>query len=341
MRSEAPPQVSRRPLSKSVPVIVVSTVVLLAVGSLFFRSTPPKAQPVLAAAETISHPVEKFASDSTARTIVSAFNQAGLPYYPEDKVVAFPDPSLGLGTVVTVTRAMPVQVQDGKKTFTVRTWQKTVGELLDENKIELGNEDRVAPSPETLLAPNLRLTITRVARTQVTEKEVVAYQTVIEKDYSQFVGAQKVVQVGKNGEKEKTYLLIREDGELISKTLLKTVTTVVAVTAKVQQGGLNPVSAKCAAYKDWIVAASKKNGIDPNGLFYRMQRESNCNPNSVGSGPKGQVYEGMFQYEKGGLWASMSAKAGLAGASVWDAKAQIDVTAWAWAHGQRGRWPNP
>jgi len=320
---------------RSVPVLVITTVFLLALGSLFFRPTPPVA-PKAEAADSTNHPEEKFAADSSARTIVAAFNQAGVAYYPEDTVVAFPDPALGLGTIITVTRAMPVVVQDGKKTLTLRTWQTTVSELLAEKKIELGAEDRVAPKPETSLTPNLRVTITRVARTEVVEKEMIPFQTVIEKDYSQFVGAQKVVQAGSNGQKEKTYLLIREDGELVSKTLLKTVTTVVAQTQRVQQGGLNPVSAKCAQYKDWVVDASKKNGIDPNALFYRMQKESNCNYNSQASAG----YQGLLQYDPV-FWTTVSAKAGYPGASIWDPKAQIYVTAWAWAHGYRSRWPIP
>jgi hypothetical protein len=321
---------------RSVPAVtVILTVLLLATGSIFFRPTPPPTKTVLAA-ETTNHPVEQFWVDSSARSVVAAFAQAGVPYFPEDKVTAFPEPRMGLGSVVTVTRAMPVVVQDGKKTLTLRTWQESVGGLVQEKKLELGAEDRVAPSQETALVPGLRITVTRVARTQVVEKEIIAYQTVIEKDYNQFVGAQKVIQAGKNGEKEKTFLLIREDGELISKTLLKTVTTIAPQTQKVQQGGLNPVSAKCAQYKDWVVDASKKNGIDPNALFYRMQKESNCNPNSQAAAG----YQGMLQYDPT-LWVKLSKDAGFAGASIWDAKAQIYTTAWAWAHGHRSRWPNP
>lgn len=321
---------------RSVPVLVVSTVFLLAVGSLFFRSTPPIATPAEAANETVSHPEEKFWADSSAGSIVAAFNQAGVAYFPEDKVTAFPEPSLGLGTVVTVVRAMPVVVQDGKKTLTLRTWEDTVGGLIGEKKIELGAEDRVAPSLDTPLSTNLRITITRVARTQVTEKEIIPFQTVIEKDYNQFVGAQKVVQAGKHGEKEKIYLLIREDGELVSKTLLRTTTTLTPQVQRVQQGGLNPVPTKCLQYKDMVVDASNKNKIDPNALFYRMQKESNCNYNSQAAAG----YQGILQYDPA-FWVSVSAKAGYPSASIWDAKAQIYVTAWAWAHGYRSRWPTP
>lgn len=287
------------------------------------------------------HPVEVFTADSSAKSLIAAFTQAGVTYFPEDIVQAFPDPALGLGTVVRVERATPITIRDGKKTVQVRTWKKTVGEVLSEKRLDLGNEDRVGPTPVTLLQSNMTVTITRVARTEVVEKEIVPYETVIEKDYTQFVGTDVVLEQGKNGEREKRYLLIREDGELVSKTLLQTTITLAAQKKKVRQGSLKPVSSRCLQYKDWVVDASKKNGIDPNALYYRMQKESSCNPNSVGYGPAGQIYEGMFQYEKGGLWNTLSTKAGFSGTSVWDAKAQIYTTAWAWANGHRSRWPNP
>lgn len=200
-------------------MLVVTTVFLLALGSLFFRSTPPRAASV-EAADSVNHPEETFAADSSASSVIAAFNQAGIPFYPEDKVVAFPEPTLGLGTVITVTRAMPVIVQDGKKTLTLRTWASTVEGLISEKKIELGAEDRIAPSLETTLVSNMQLIITRVARTQVSEFEVVPFQTTEQNDPNSYRGTKTVTQEGRNGKREKKYLLIREDGELVSKTLL-------------------------------------------------------------------------------------------------------------------------
>lgn len=165
------------------------------------------------------HPVETFSADSTARTLAAAFTQANIAYYPEDVVQAFPDPAMGLGTVIRVERATPVTVHDGKRTIQVRTWKKTVGEILSEKRLDLGNEDRVGPTAATLLQPNMTITITRVARTTVSEFETISYQTLEQDDPSNYRGTKTVTQEGKNGKREKQFLLIREDGELISKTL--------------------------------------------------------------------------------------------------------------------------
>lgn len=165
------------------------------------------------------HPSVIFSVNSSARTIVDAFTQANVPYYPEDTVTAFPAPELGLGSVITVERALPTVVQDGKRTYQLRTWQETVEGLLKEKKIELGAEDRVAPSPQTSLTPNMRITITRVARTTVSEFETIAFKTIEKENPSMWRGEKKVTETGSNGKREKKYLIIREDGELISKTL--------------------------------------------------------------------------------------------------------------------------
>lgn len=294
---------------------------------------------LVSAASTL-HPVEVFSVDSRAKSVVEAFALADKPYYPEDKVALFPTPELGIGTVITVQRALPVTLQDGKKSKTVRTWADTTGGLLSEKKIELGAEDRISPSLDTKVRIDTKVLITRVARTTVTENEVIPYETTIQKDYNQFVGPQTVVEAGKNGQREKKYLLIREDGELKSKTLTSNTVVVTPHTAVVKQGGLNPVPSQCAIYKDLVVAAAGKYKLDPNSLYYRMIRESNCHTNSVGHGNSGQTYYGLFQYELG-YWTSISAKAGFAGADWTDAKAQIYTTAYAWSHNDRGRWPNP
>lgn len=178
------------------------------------------------------HPQETFYVGSDSRSLLEAFTNANIPFYPEDQVTAFPDPKLGIGSVITVTRALPVHLVDGKRSKDVRTWQATVGTLLKEKNIELGQEDRIAPELATTLQKNLTITITRVARTTVVESEVIPYKIVEQNDDSMYRGETKVTQTGKDGQREKKYLLIREDGELQSKTLIAN-TIVQAVVDKI------------------------------------------------------------------------------------------------------------
>ncbi|MBI4948147.1 G5 domain-containing protein [Candidatus Berkelbacteria bacterium] len=325
---------------------VISAVFFLTVLALVIEFFSPPQQKTSSAimqsfvssatSETTSHPTETFTAPPSAKTINDAFKKAGKEFYPEDEITAVPDPSLGLGSLITVKRAMPITLTDGKKKFVIRTWASDLAGLLNESQIKLGDEDKINPSPITTLKPNLKVTITRVARSHVTEIDTIEYKTIVENNFYEYVGTEKVVTAGKNGEIEKRYLIIRIDGEIASKTLVSSKVIKPSVTKKVIRGALKRVTARCQKYVDWAVDASLKNGINPNDLLYRMFKESSCTPTSVAAAG----YQGLLQYDPS-LWVSLSAKAGYPGASIWDAKAQIYTTAWAWANGHRRRWPIP
>ncbi|QQG49896.1 MAG: G5 domain-containing protein [Candidatus Berkelbacteria bacterium] len=318
---------------KKVGFPLIATVILLALGGLFFGEHPPKAQKVEAADDN-NHPEEIFSANSSARNLAQAFAQAGVAYYPEDKVVAFPDPELGLGTVITVNRAMPVSLQDGKRQDLLRTWQDTVGALLKEKNIELGSDDLIAPNLETKLSPNTKITITRVAITNVTEKDAIAFKIFKKDDATLNKGTTKVSRAGVKGQKALHYQVRREDGVEVSRVLTST-EIVKQPEDELQLVGTKPVITVRCKYNDLVLDAAIKNKVDANELCNRMMAESNGNPSSVGAGGK---YLGLYQYDPN-FWNSVSAKAGYGGASIWDAKNQVYVTAWAWAHGYRGRWP--
>lgn len=196
-----------------------------------------KAEPTpLASAGSSLHPVEQFTATPAQKTLIDAFAANNVPYFSEDRVTAFPDPSLGLGSVITVERALPIAVKDGKRTHVYRTWQDTTGALLAERLIQLGQEDRVNFADATPLASGMTIEITRVARTIVTEMEKIPAKTVERENDQVWRGEKKTTQQGKDGKREKKFLVIREDGELVSKTLQSN-TIVEAVVDKIIEIG--------------------------------------------------------------------------------------------------------
>ncbi|MBM2820754.1 MAG: hypothetical protein HW405_514 [Candidatus Berkelbacteria bacterium] len=143
----------------------------------------------------------------------------GIRIYPEDKTQVFPDPSLGIGSKITIQRAMPIIVDDAGKITIIRTWQKQVGEVFSEQKIELGDKDKIDPSKDSWLRPNMKIVVTRVAETEIKETETVAYKTISKNDPNMDKGESRVEQAGKNGTKVKTYLVTRENGVEVSRKL--------------------------------------------------------------------------------------------------------------------------
>lgn len=312
-------------------LIGVSALVL----SIAVLPQPPRSSRTLAADSVVSdtlHPSTTFRFSSDADSIPAAFAEQQVAYYPEDEIVAYPHPSLGIGGVITVRRALPVTIVDGKKSYVVRTWESDVKNLLTEKNVELGTEDQLSLAPTTTLVSGATVKITRVAITSVTVNQPIPYGTVKKNDPTLDQGKTKVTKAGIKGQKQLTYEVRREDGAEVARKLIDTKITKAAEDEQVLVG-TKPVITGWCKYHDWILDASAKYGADPNLLCKGMKLESTGNPNSIGAGR----YHGLFQYELG-LWVTVSAKAGYAGASWTDPKAQIYTTAWAITHGYKSRW---
>jgi len=81
-----------------------------------------------------------------------------------------------------------------------------------------------------------------------------------------------------------------------------------------------------------VRAAARRNGVDPDYLVRVARCESGLNPSSSG------IYAGMFQFS-GTTWRELSARAGEAGQSPYDARAAAETAAWAFANGYASHWP--
>jgi len=167
-------------------------------------------------------------------TAEEMFAVLGVEIFPQDVVTAFPNPSLGVGSALKVYRAQAVLVADAGNETLLRSWAPTVGEFLQEQAIEVGAEDVVEPSSDSnyLTANRLtpvKITITRVEETDVVVSEKIPFETVEQKDATLEKGLTRVDQAGKNGVKELTYHVRRENGEEVSRVLIDT-----EITAKPQ-----------------------------------------------------------------------------------------------------------
>lgn len=257
----------------------------------------------------------------------------GAKPFVEDKFTAFPDIKMGIGSKITLYRAPEYKIKEGKKETVVRSWTDSVENLFSEKQIEIGKDDKVNFPLDTKLESGMSVVITRVALTEVQEKKPIDFKTIKKDDGTMDQGRTKVEQAGQKGVKVLTYLVRREDGEEVSRKLLNTETTKKPVDEIILVGTKPVITVRCK-YNDTVIDAALKYSTDANALCSLMMKESNGNPRSG----EGSNYQGLYQYTDG-FWASASAKAGYSGASIFDPKAQIYTTAWAFTHGQRSRWP--
>lgn len=170
----------------------------------------------------VRHPIDIFhVGLNQGDTEGDVLAQLPTEIYPQDRVKFLMDPKLGLGTIVSVERAMPITIQDGKRTIFTRTWASTVGELLDDFKRPLADLDRATVKEADLLTPNMTIEITRVSKTNLTQTETIAFETTTKDDPNIDRGTTKVVEPGENGVRTKVYEITREDGEEISRKLIQ------------------------------------------------------------------------------------------------------------------------
>jgi len=262
-------------------------------------------------------------------------DELGAGPYAQDKFSAFPDIRMGIGSKITIYRAPDYLVKDGKKKITLRSWAESVGELLSENKIDLGDDDKINFSTDTKLELGMEINIIRVAITNVKKNEPIDYKVIKKEDKTLDQGKTKIQQKGQAGTRVLTYQVRREDGIEISRILIGTEVSVAPID-EIQIIGTKPVITGWCKYNDWVLDASIKNNLDPNRLCRLMRIESNGNPDSIGT-HDGTMYYGLFQYTQS-FWGKASKKAGYSGADWNDPKAQIYTTAWAVTHDYASAW---
>ncbi len=96
--------------------------------------------------------------DGPTQTLAAATVDTTLVPRPESspQLTAVP-----IATPTLTPMPLAITVQDGGDSYTVRTSARTVGELLTEGDIILGESDAIDPPPETPLFNNMALQITR------------------------------------------------------------------------------------------------------------------------------------------------------------------------------------
>lgn len=223
-----------------------------------------------------NHPVEVYLGSSKYRDLKLMAADLNLTIYPEDKVDAFPDPSLGLGSQITIVRATPVLVNDAGQAKIYHTWEKQISGFLTEQKIILGDKDKIEPSSDTWIRWNLNVSITRVAETEIKEQEAIDYKTVKKEDSEMAKGETRVENPGKVGKREKTYLVRRENGQEVSRELIKDEVVeqsedrVVIYGTKIVELGRG-----IASWYDWISGNTAAHNSLPMGSTVRVTNVAN------------------------------------------------------------------
>lgn len=263
-------------------------------------------------------------------------DQLGIEYYPEDKIstelILDPANYNAAGQLLTIERSPVYRVNVDGETKIVRSWAKTIGEVLKGSGISLGQRDIISPSAEEGSYGVLEINVTRVNTVDVWEESIIPFNVTTQSDYNLYVGQTQVTREGANGSKKELVHIVYHNGIEVERSVISSEILSSPIT-KIVVKGVKPYNA--GMWWDTIVAAGNMYGIDPLKMYKVMICESHGNPYA------GTYYKGLFQYSAS-TWAGASSQypgGKYAGVAITDGTAQIYVTAWKVSIQGWGAWP--
>jgi len=155
-------------------------------------------------------------------TVADLLLEKNIVLRESDRVIPGVQEKLTDDIIIKVYYGIPYTLTVDGRTDSGESSALTVKDLLQELAIEVGEFDRVLPEPSTQLTKDLEIRVVRVNQEIVTESVVLPFATTSIPRSDLPVGYQKVTMSGIDGLTINTYLVIQEDGVIVSKQLQKT-----------------------------------------------------------------------------------------------------------------------
>jgi len=131
----------------------------------------------------------------------------------------------GAGLQLIIDRAMPFVFTLYGKTATVRTQGTTIGEMLTEKGIKLGENDKVSKDLNTVLTEGLAVRVWREGKQTITVEEAVDFEVEKIENADREVSYREIQTVGIKGLRNATYEIIVQDGKEVSRKEIASLTT--------------------------------------------------------------------------------------------------------------------
>jgi uncharacterized protein YabE (DUF348 family) len=221
-------------------------------------------------------------------------------------------PLQGMQLTITTPKTVVLLVDGQQKTVT--TTAATAADLLREQGIVLGRDDRTSLYPQQALLDRMRLQVFRVTVTEVKATTAIAHKRIETKDPNAVVGHTTVTRPGSDGTLVTLYRVTSTDGRVSSKDVLRTAVTKAPVDELVTVGSK-------------ALPAGPSNGLNWAAL---ARCESGGNPRAVN--PAG--YYGLYQFSLS-TWASVGGSGNPINASAGEQTARAQAL---FARGGAGQW---
>lgn len=240
--------------------------------------------------------------------------KAGVIVYPEDAVTPEPPDDIledgMVGERYVITRADQVTLILYGNVSGIRTQSKTVGDLLKEKSIKVESSDTVAPSADTPITPDMKITITRQGQQIATVEEEIPAPVEYVNDPTLLKGTTAEKEAGIVGKKVVTYEIKTENGIETGRNKLQEIVTVQPQRKLIARGTKIIISNPSENVKigEQLAASRGWTGEQWYCLYQLWQKESGWNTTSgnSSSGAYGipQALPGSKMASAGADWAT-------------------------------------
>lgn len=163
-------------------------------------------------------------------TVGDLLKSKGIDVSDKDKLQPSLDSKLKTGEVISLKKAIPVNIAANGENFQILTAEETVGDILENEKEELKSHgvEFDESIDETNIALNdkvnegEKLQIIKVEKKEIVSNEAIPFDTIIEKNSDFDVSYENVKTEGAQGQKEVKYEAIYKDGKEISREIKST-----------------------------------------------------------------------------------------------------------------------
>ena len=166
---------------------------------------------------------EIYSVKTMENTVGEAIEHTPIDLIPEDYINVGLDQELSSKDVnkVVIKKAVPINILVDGKEIKGYSWKKTVREAIDLNNIKISQKDRLNnASFSDAIYPGMNIEIIRVEEKIVKEEEEIAYSVVTKDNNYLDKGIRRIIREGKDGQKEKKFKVVLENGIETAKELL-------------------------------------------------------------------------------------------------------------------------
>ncbi|HHW47783.1 MAG TPA: DUF348 domain-containing protein [Clostridiaceae bacterium] len=123
---------------------------------------------------------------------------------------------------INIERAIPVNIIADGKQIQIMTCKDTIGEVLEEASVSLGEKDRLdGVGLDDKIAKGMEIKVIRVKEEFVEENIAIPYETERRENKRMDKGKEVVVREGKEGLLQKVYRVVTENGKEVLRELVK------------------------------------------------------------------------------------------------------------------------